>query len=243
MLLPAERRRLLGAFVRSRREALPAGAAGRGRPGTAPHAGPAPRGGGGALRHLHRLVRLGRAGARHRAVARRARPPGRGARPSPRPSAPTCSSWRCSATRPRAGPGSTPCRPSSRPPWRRWGRPAYLIDRLWRARAWNEAAARLFAPWLGGRDPSPPRASCSAIPGPGTSWCDWDERARRVIAEFRADTARAPGDPALLALVAEPARREPGLRARCGTGTRWRPATAARGASATPRAASSAMSR
>src|SRR5690348_11309019 len=26
--------------------------------------------------------------------------------------------------------------------------PAYLLDRLWHARGWNEAAGRLFAPWF-----------------------------------------------------------------------------------------------
>ena len=46
-------------------------------------------------------------------------------------------------------------------------------------------------------------ASCSAQPAARDFIVDWEERARRVIAEFRADTARAPDDPALAALVAE----------------------------------------
>jgi len=31
--------------------------------------------------------------------------------------------------------------------------PAYFLDRLWSVRAWNAAAAHLFASWLGGREP------------------------------------------------------------------------------------------
>jgi len=34
------------------------------------------------------------------------------------------------------------------------GAPAYLLDPLWHARAWNEAAADLFAPWLGSGETS-----------------------------------------------------------------------------------------
>jgi transcriptional regulator with XRE-family HTH domain len=78
--------------------------------------------------------------------------------------------------------------------------PAYLLDRLWRARAWNEAAARLFAGWLGSGEAGLleyvflERSARAFI-------VDWENRARRLVAEFRADTGRDPEDPALAAVV------------------------------------------
>jgi transcriptional regulator with XRE-family HTH domain len=78
--------------------------------------------------------------------------------------------------------------------------PAYLLDRLWRARAWNAAAAQLFAGWLGGAERCLiayvflDRAARAFI-------VDWENRARRLVAEFRADTGRNPDDPALRALI------------------------------------------
>jgi transcriptional regulator with XRE-family HTH domain len=78
--------------------------------------------------------------------------------------------------------------------------PAYLLDRLWRARAWNNPAALLFADWLGGEE------ACLLdyvfLNGAARGFIvDWENRARRLAAEFRADTARNPDDPALTALV------------------------------------------
>jgi transcriptional regulator with XRE-family HTH domain len=78
--------------------------------------------------------------------------------------------------------------------------PAYLLDRLWRARSWNAPAAWLFADWLGSGEPCLfdyvflDRAARAFI-------ADWDNRARRLVAELRADTGRDPDDPALRALV------------------------------------------
>ena len=78
--------------------------------------------------------------------------------------------------------------------------PAYLLDRLWRACAWNMPAAQLFAGWLGGAERCLldyvflDRAARAFI-------VDWENRARRLVAEFRADTGRNPDDPALSALV------------------------------------------
>ncbi|WP_158802803.1 MULTISPECIES: helix-turn-helix transcriptional regulator [unclassified Acidisoma] len=71
--------------------------------------------------------------------------------------------------------------------------PAYLLDRLWHARAWNAAAGRLFSPWLGSGETSLLRYVFL-----DTSARDfireWENRARRLLAEFRADIARNPGD-------------------------------------------------
>jgi transcriptional regulator with XRE-family HTH domain len=78
--------------------------------------------------------------------------------------------------------------------------PAYLLDRLWRARAWNRPAERLFADWLGGEEPSL-LAYVFLNASARQFIVDWEERARRLVAEFRADTARDPDEPALRALV------------------------------------------
>lgn len=79
--------------------------------------------------------------------------------------------------------------------------PAYILDSLWNARAWNKQAARLFVGWLdGGSDRNLLRyvfmspTARKVIP-------DWQARARRVLAEFRADSSRHLEDAALQALV------------------------------------------
>lgn len=79
--------------------------------------------------------------------------------------------------------------------------PAYVLDRLWRACAFNEAARHHFSVWLDGPDPCLLAyvfldASARDFIG------DWDDRARRLVAEFRADTGRHRDDAELNALVA-----------------------------------------
>jgi transcriptional regulator with XRE-family HTH domain len=68
--------------------------------------------------------------------------------------------------------------------------PAYALDRLWNACCWNAAAARLFHGWLDGdcqrnllRYVFLEPAARALIPA-------WKDRARRLLAEFRADFAR-----------------------------------------------------
>ncbi len=85
--------------------------------------------------------------------------------------------------------------------------PAYVLDRHWDAIAWNEPAAELFADWLGAREVPPgghnllryvfqhPRAPAFIV--------DWPQRARRLVAEYRADTAAWHDDPVRRALVDE----------------------------------------
>lgn len=80
--------------------------------------------------------------------------------------------------------------------------PAYGLDRCWNAVAWNAAAERLFAGWLDG----PQRNLLRFIfldPKSAALIAGWEDRARRVTAEFRADFSRAMGDPQMQALVAE----------------------------------------
>ena len=78
--------------------------------------------------------------------------------------------------------------------------PAYLLDRLWCRRAWNEAAADLFGPW---RESNEPNLLLFVFRDPAARSFirDWEDRARRLLAEFRADAARFPGDPDLRALA------------------------------------------
>lgn len=83
--------------------------------------------------------------------------------------------------------------------------PAYLLDRLWFVQARNAAAEHLFAPWFTSGEPCLLRyvflhASARRF------ICDWEDRAKRILGEFRADTARNPGDPACDALTQELAR-------------------------------------
>lgn len=79
--------------------------------------------------------------------------------------------------------------------------PAYGLDRLWNACCWNQAAANLFCGWLdGGHQRNLLRfvfvdaAARSLIPG-------WQERARRLLAEFRADFGHTFRDPRVSAFV------------------------------------------
>ncbi len=81
--------------------------------------------------------------------------------------------------------------------------PAYILDRLWTARRWNAAAERLFTGWLDrGGEPNLLRfvfcrAEARAL------ICDWEERARRVAAEFRAATTSHVEDPERDSLIDE----------------------------------------
>jgi len=89
--------------------------------------------------------------------------------------------------------------------------PAYVLDRLWNARACNVAARRLFVGWLdrksdddvvvGGGGESNLLRYVFLNPVARRVIPDWRERARRVLAEFRAESSRHLDDPALVALV------------------------------------------
>lgn len=92
--------------------------------------------------------------------------------------------------------------------------PAYVLDRYWNAVAWNPAAEALFSDWLGqatsttavvdenttaqqdgnanvpGRLPNLLQWMFTA-PAAQTMILDWDERAQRLVAEYRADSASA----------------------------------------------------
>ena len=80
--------------------------------------------------------------------------------------------------------------------------PAYLLDRLWRVCGHNAAAARLFSPWFDSGEPCLLRF-IFLVPAAHDFISDWDDRARRVVAEFRADTAHQPDDALLQNLARE----------------------------------------
>jgi transcriptional regulator with XRE-family HTH domain len=93
--------------------------------------------------------------------------------------------------------------------------PAYLLDHTWTARAWNDAAAALFVGWL---DASAPDRNLLRYvfmhPAARALIVDWDTRARRLAAEFRADFHRRPADADMQALV-EQLCRDSELFAEC----------------------------
>ena len=78
--------------------------------------------------------------------------------------------------------------------------PAYLLDRNWSACGSNPPALRLFAQWLSG----PERNLLRYVfvdPTARAFISDWENRARRLVAEFRADTAARTDDRELATLV------------------------------------------
>jgi transcriptional regulator with XRE-family HTH domain len=81
--------------------------------------------------------------------------------------------------------------------------PAYLLDHLWTARAWNGAASKLFTGWL---DEGNDRNLLRFVFLSGqarTLIADWPERAQRLVAEFRSDFSRRPRDASMQALIDE----------------------------------------
>jgi len=79
--------------------------------------------------------------------------------------------------------------------------PAYLLDGQWTARAWNRAAARLFVGWLDGDHDRNLMRFIFCSPSAPRLIDGWEDRARRVVAEFRADFSRRLGEPAMRGLI------------------------------------------
>jgi transcriptional regulator with XRE-family HTH domain len=85
--------------------------------------------------------------------------------------------------------------------------PAYLLDRFWRARAWSATAERLFIGWLDRPGSHSLLEYVFLEPAARSLIRDWQDRARRILAEFRVDFSRYIDDPDLVGLVADLARR------------------------------------
>ena len=94
--------------------------------------------------------------------------------------------------------------------------PAYLLDSLWNARAWNRPAAGLFVGWLDGANDRNLLRYVFLSPVARKIIPDWQARARRVLAEFRADSSRHLEDDKLQALI-EDLRARSSLFAKCWT--------------------------
>jgi transcriptional regulator with XRE-family HTH domain len=85
--------------------------------------------------------------------------------------------------------------------------PAYVLDRLGTARLWNRPAARLFAGWLDADQDRNLLRFLFTAPAARRLIQDWADRARRVVAEFRADNGRHLDDPGVRGLVEDLSRR------------------------------------
>jgi transcriptional regulator with XRE-family HTH domain len=88
--------------------------------------------------------------------------------------------------------------------------PAYVLDRLWRARVWNVAAAELFTGWLDTQASGGERSLLRYMflnPVARDLVVDWEDRARRLLAEFRLELGRQLDDPEMTALVADLSQR------------------------------------
>lgn len=83
--------------------------------------------------------------------------------------------------------------------------PAYLMGRHWDLLAWNRAAAELFAGWLDVPQPRAPNLLRYVFlePSARALIADWEVRASRLAAEFRADCRTRLEEPALQRLIAE----------------------------------------
>jgi transcriptional regulator with XRE-family HTH domain len=88
--------------------------------------------------------------------------------------------------------------------------PAYLLDRYWEAIAWNQPASELFQGWLDRQDGDRNLLRftfCTEISH--ALIADWEQRAHRLVAEFRADCGRYLDDPRMSALVEALASESP----------------------------------
>lgn len=89
------------------------------------------------------------------------------------------------------------------------GCPAYVLDHLWTAEAWNDAARHLFSGWLDAGEDHNLLRFIFLDPRSQSLIVDWPVRARRVLAEFRADYSRHLDEPAMQELVAGLSARSP----------------------------------
>lgn len=90
--------------------------------------------------------------------------------------------------------------------------PAHVLDRTWTARVWNAHAERLFVGWLNGQEDRNLLRYIFLHPMAPSLVCDYDNRARRVVAEFRADVSAHISDPPIVRLVDELSTRSEPFR-------------------------------
>ena len=79
--------------------------------------------------------------------------------------------------------------------------PAYVLDRAWNVLAYNEPLRAVFDDWPR-RDAEPNLLRYIFLdPAARELVVDWEQRASRVVAEFRADAGAHLDEPAVLALL------------------------------------------
>lgn len=82
--------------------------------------------------------------------------------------------------------------------------PAYVLDRQWNAVAWNSEATQLFPTWLGSESPDGQRNLLQFMflqDSAKDFITDWWGRARRLVAEFRAECGKGTDDPPIKGMV------------------------------------------
>jgi hypothetical protein len=79
--------------------------------------------------------------------------------------------------------------------------PAYVLDRQWNAIAWNDPAADLFVGWLDADHDRNLLRYTFLSPLGRALIVDWETRARRLAAEYRADSIRHLNDAPTRALI------------------------------------------
>jgi transcriptional regulator with XRE-family HTH domain len=91
--------------------------------------------------------------------------------------------------------------------------PAYILGRRWDYLAWNKACRVVFS-WEPGRDPSTRNHVWLTFMDPARRELmpDWERGARRLVAKFRADSARHIGDPAFERLISSLQAASPEFR-------------------------------
>jgi transcriptional regulator with XRE-family HTH domain len=85
--------------------------------------------------------------------------------------------------------------------------PAYIMGRTWDLLAWNTPASQLFTGWLDNTEPSDSRPNLLRFVFLNSNAkqfvVEWEMRARRLVAEFRADCRSRLEEPELKRLVNE----------------------------------------
>jgi len=91
--------------------------------------------------------------------------------------------------------------------------PAYIMGRTWDLLAWNKPAEDLFSGWMDAVKQDDPRPNLLRFVFLNTNAkqfvVDWDMRARRLVAEFRADCRSRLEEPELKKLVSELTQASP----------------------------------
>jgi len=87
--------------------------------------------------------------------------------------------------------------------------PAYVLDGEWTAQCWNAKAEWLFPGWLDKPGDRNLLRFIFLTPAARSLICDYQERSRRVVAEFRADLSRRVDDPTVRFLVEDLRRKSP----------------------------------